>query len=137
MGIKVGVAVSELRPIGEFRRVDVPVRDGKVFGEHFRDRVFGDEDGGQYSCVDGGVSEKAELGLFENVKEMNLENNRLHGEIPFSEDFAARGKLKLEGNAGLCVDSEKKSGGGWRLGSFAACGTKKRAFPNAVAMDLS
>ncbi|KAL5997099.1 hypothetical protein ACLOJK_008027 [Asimina triloba] len=85
--------------------------------------------------LDGKVP--AELGLLENVKEMNLENNRLHGEIPFSADFAARGKLKLEGNAGLCVDSEKKSGGGRRLGSFAACGTKKMAFPNAVAVDLS
>ncbi|XP_021722445.1 piriformospora indica-insensitive protein 2-like [Chenopodium quinoa] len=51
-----------------------------------------------------------ELGLLEHVNEMNLQNNQLSGGIPFSAPFVARigGKLKLEGNSGICLDKSMK-----------------------------
>ncbi|XP_058101559.1 piriformospora indica-insensitive protein 2-like [Magnolia sinica] len=76
-----------------------------------------------------------EFGLLKNVKEMNLENNRLSGEIPFSANFSAKvgGKLKLEGNLRLCVDSGMSRG---HFGDFSAC-EKKKAIPNAALVFIS
>ncbi|KNA08043.1 hypothetical protein SOVF_166010 [Spinacia oleracea] len=51
-----------------------------------------------------------ELGLLDHVNEVNLQNNRLSGRIPFSAPFVSRlgGKLKLEGNSGICLDRSMK-----------------------------
>ncbi|RWR81148.1 piriformospora indica-insensitive protein 2-like protein [Cinnamomum micranthum f. kanehirae] len=71
-----------------------------------------------------------ELGQLENVKELNLENNRLSGEIVFYANFTARKmKMKLGGNPGLCVISEKMKG---HFGDLRTC--RKAARPDAVVL---
>ncbi|XP_077229846.1 ROP-interactive CRIB motif-containing protein 7 [Tasmannia lanceolata] len=75
-----------------------------------------------------------ELGFLDSVKEMNLENNKLSGRIPFSDKFSAKvgGKLKLGGNPNLCVDSFKNDGG--VLSDLRVC--EKPVIPKAVFLSV-
>lgn len=80
-----------------------------------------------------------EFGLLEHVNELNLRNNQLSGRIPFSAQFVARigGKLKLEGNSGICMDKSIKwsvdqvKGGLRSLRNLRICNST-REIPNAV-----
>ena len=55
----------------------------------------------------GGIPEELRK-IEKTAREINLENNRLSGRVPFSAEFAARigRKLKLGGNERLCLDGE-------------------------------
>ncbi|THF95100.1 piriformospora indica-insensitive protein 2-like [Camellia sinensis] len=72
--------------------------------------------------LEGTVPE--EFGRLESVNEMNLENNKLKGRLPFSVKFAAKmgKKLKLQGNPELCVDEGLRSAKiGGSLGNLKVC----------------
>ncbi|XP_043703625.1 piriformospora indica-insensitive protein 2 [Telopea speciosissima] len=79
-----------------------------------------------------------EFGLLESVHEMNLENNKLSGKLPFSANFSARirGKLKLAGNPNLCIDGDLSSAQDKSsLGYLKSCNKPNK--PDAVLFSFS
>ncbi|XP_015872996.3 piriformospora indica-insensitive protein 2 [Ziziphus jujuba] len=119
LGGVTGIGFSDMGLVGS-----IPA----TMGLHLRNLCFLGIDNNK---LEGTVPE--EFGLLEFINEINLENNRLSGRVPFSAKLSVKmgQKLKLAGNPELCVDEGLRSlKNSSSLGKLKVC--KKPYLPNPV-----